>query len=580
MRILLHKIPYFITLSLFLILSFTFEIQSQSFVNINADLPGVMNGSTAWGDYDNDMDMDVLLSGESTGGQLITKLFNNDQGVFTETNSDLTGIGYGSVQWGDYDNDGDLDILATGANEENRTFIFRNDNLEFVDINPNIEYFDSYSSACWGDYDNDGDLDVFITGGWNSKLYRNEGQDTFIDTEIEFMMLASSRAVWGDYDKDNDLDLLLTGDTGGGMVMYCYINNEGDFEGIEFANMGLASGSVDWGDYDSDGDLDILIMGFNNYIEPDARIYRNDGTNIFHNIYAGLPPVALGTASWGDNDNDGDLDILITGKFSGCGAFASSVYENMGNDNFNDISAGLTNAERSCASWGDFDNDTDLDIILTGGSYTGGRFTHIYRNDMSLPNILPDAPVNLTSDFVNNEIVLSWDPGFDAQTPESGLSYNVRIGTSPHEFNLLSPMAHIENGFRKINARGNAGNNTSLKMKNLEPGVTYYWSVQTIDHTFQASVFSEEQSFYFTSTGLENYMNEKSELNVYPNPANEYIFINSPSSIGDIFMVEIFTVEGELMIQKELNSTESLDISMIPKGIYIIQTTLNGNQIY
>jgi len=488
-------------------------------------------------------------------------------------------LGYGSVQWGDYDNDGDLDILATGDNEESRTFIFRNDNIEFVDINPEIGYFDSYSSACWGDYDNDGDLDVFITGGWNSKLYRNDGQDTFTDTENEFGMLASSRAVWGDYDKDNDLDLLLTGDTGGGMILYFYINHDGDFEEIEFANMGLATGSVDWGDYDSDGDLDILIMGFNNYIEPDARIYRNDGNNIFHNIYAGLPPVALGTASWGDCDNDGDLDILITGKLSGCGAFASNVYENMGNDNFNDISAGLTNAERSCAAWGDFDNDTDLDLILTGGNYSGGRFTHIYRNDMSLPNILPDAPQNLAADFVNNEVILTWDPGFDAQTPESGLSYNIRIGTSPNEYDILSPMAHIENGFRKINARGNAGNNTSWKLNNLEPDVTYYWSVQTIDNTYQASEFSEEQSFYFTSTGFESKLIGKSSLNIYPNPADEFIYIEFPSSSNQTSFVEVFTVDGTLVMQIELNNNEKVDITEIPKGIYIIQATLNSDQI-
>ncbi len=69
------------------------------------------------------------------------------------------------------------------------------------------------------------------------------------------------------------------------------------------------------------GDLDVLIMGFDDYVTPNALIYRNDGNNQFVNIFAGLAPVTLGKASWADFDNDGDLDLAITGKFAGCGTF-------------------------------------------------------------------------------------------------------------------------------------------------------------------------------------------------------------------------------------------------------------------
>jgi len=104
---------------LFCFTLFTFlGTNGQSFVDINAGLQGVSNSSVTWGDYDNDMDMDVLISGEISGGAIITKLYNNDQGSFNEVDSDFTGIKNGSVQWGDYDNDGDLDILATGDNSE------------------------------------------------------------------------------------------------------------------------------------------------------------------------------------------------------------------------------------------------------------------------------------------------------------------------------------------------------------------------------------------------------------------------------------------------------------------------------
>lgn len=567
---------------LFLLFSFTFFIfivtRGQSFVDINAGLQGISNSSVAWGDYDNDMDMDVLISGEISGGAAITKLYNNDQGTFNEVVSDFVGLRNGSVQWGDYDNDGDLDILATGDNSEGSTFIYKNENNEFIDINPGIEYFGDYSSAYWGDYDNDGDLDVFITGGWNSKLYRNDGQDNFVDSENEFMALSSSRASWGDYDNDRDMDLLVTGDTGGGMKLYCYKNTDGVFEEIEFANMGLASGSVEWGDYDSDGDLDILIMGFDDYIEPKANIFRNDGNHIFHNIYSGLPPVTLGTASWGDVDNDGDLDVLITGKLAGCGVFASSIHKNMGNDIFNDISAGLESAERSAAAWSDFDNDTDLDLILTGSNYSGSKFTNIYRNDMSLPNIMPIAPDNLSFGFNDNEVILSWDPGYDAQTPENGLSYNIRIGTSPQEYDNMSPMSHIENGFRKINAFGNIGQSTSWKINELEPGITYYWSVQTIDNTFQASEFSDEQSFYLTYTEINKNFYDEPHVTFHPNPAKNHIYFKTPGVVVNSISAEIYSLTGEKIKPLQVMNTERINISELKKGVYLVRTNLNGNQ--
>jgi hypothetical protein len=77
--------------------------------------------------------------------------------------------------------------------------------------------------------------------------------------------------------------------------------------------------------------------------------------------------VAYGSVAWGDVDNDGDLDILLTGS-SVCG-FVAKVYRNDGGaptPTFTDIGAGLTGVSYSAAAWGDYDNDGDLDILLTG----------------------------------------------------------------------------------------------------------------------------------------------------------------------------------------------------------------------
>ncbi len=532
---------------LFLSLTFVQALNAQLFTNINAGLTGISNSYIAWGDYDNDSDLDILMCGQTTSGTPVTKIYNNDNGTFTDINAGLTGVTKGAGVWADYDNDGDLDFLLTGENAENKTFLYKNDDGIFSEVPNDFDYFGDYSSAAWGDYDNDGDLDICITGNWKTRIYRNNDDHSFSDSGIPLIDLSGSRAAWADYDGDGDPDLLLTGDTGGGMKAYIYKNNDGAFEEILLEITGLGTGAIKWGDYDSDGDFDILIMGFDDYIEQRAFVYRNDGNNVFTNIYAGLPPVAMGSAAWGDFDNDGDLDIAITGKLAGCGSFTSAVYENVGNDFFNQVNnANLTAAERSFVCWGDYDNDTDLDLILTGINNGGSSFTSIFRNDGSLPNFAPETPENLSFTASGGEVILSWDKASDTQTPQDGLTYNVCLGTQSGQYDIISPVAAMNTGFRKVPAFGNTSLNNMMKVKGLIEGNTYYWTVQTIDNTFEGSLFAPEQSFTVVYTGLD--MTKQEAFSLFPNPASGKFEIRDID--GDTGKVKVFSSTGEKM--KEL----------------------------
>lgn len=551
----------------------------QAFVDINADIENVSSSSAKWGDYDNDNDLDMVISGETSGGYMISKIYQNEEGSFTYLDKNLAGMKKGSLAWGDYDNDGDLDLLVSGNTELEQTLIYNNNDGDFISIESNIAYLGDYTTANWADYDNDGDLDVFITGSWNSKIYRNDGQDTFIETGDEFAMLTSSRSSWSDYDADGDLDLLLTGDTGGGMELFLYVNHGDQFEEKPLPNMGLSAGSVEWGDYDSDGDQDILIMGFNDYVEPYATIYQNNGNHIFSDTYAGLPPVALGNASWGDFDNDGDLDVAITGKLAGCGVFASSIYENLGNNIFNDINTGLTSAERSYIAWGDFDNDTDLDLILSGSNYNGVSFTKIYRNDVSLPNILPEAPQNLSTTFEDQNIILTWDKASDAQTPQDALTYNIRIGTSPLGISSMSPMSDIEDGYRRIPSSGNTTQTNFWKVNGLEEGVIYYWSVQTIDNTFGTSEFSNEESFYVTFTSDSEIPDIGYHMEMYPNPAKNKLHFRFEKLSDTPYTISIISIHGKMIKKWNLLGDQTIDISDLTQGIYLVNAKSSSMHI-
>jgi predicted nucleotidyltransferase len=450
-------------------------------------LAGV-RGSVAWGDYDNDGDLDVLVAGYTASGN-ISKIYRNDNGIFTDINAGLTGTMQCSAAWGDYDNDGDLDLLLAGYISSNNYFskIYRNDAGVFTDINAGLAGV-SVGSADWGDYDNDGDLDILISGrtgstSFISRVYRN---DNGVLTGAYM-----SSAAWGDYDNDGDQDILLTGYVSeSNRISKIYRNDNGVFTDINAGLTGVYYGSVDWGDYDNDGDLDILLTGISTAGNISA-IYRND-SGVFTDIIAGLPDVYLGSVAWGDYDNDGDLDVLITG-ISSIG-YISKVYMNV-NGVFTDINAGLTGVYYGSVAWGDYDNDGNLDILLSG--YTSSDYiTKIFRNTNILAHTSPAAPANLqTTPISLSKVTLSWDKASDLQTPQNTLTYNIRIGTTAGGSNIVGPMASVSTGFRRVPARGNAEfKNNGYVIGNLAPG-TYYWSVQAIDQSFAGGDWATESSF-------------------------------------------------------------------------------------
>ncbi|MDA3884441.1 MAG: FG-GAP-like repeat-containing protein [Candidatus Delongbacteria bacterium] len=471
-------------------------LQCQTFTDINAGLTGVTNSSVDGGDYDNDGDLDILLTGIYTDEftHQITKIYNNSSGVFSDINADLDGVDNGTVAWGDYDNDGDLDFLLTGLY---KSIIYRNDSGIFTDINAGLTVVVRGSSD-WGDYDNDGDLDILLTGYIGSlkrisKIYRND-EGSFIDIGAGLTEVNESSVAWGDYDNDGDLDILLSGRSYDGPayeISTIYRNDSGEFTDIGAGLTGVKESSVAWGDYDSDGDLDILLTGSDQDYNNIAIIYRND-SGIFSDIAAGLTGIRDGSAEWGDYDNDGDLDVLITGSQ------ITKIYQN-DSTIFTDIVADLSGISDGSAQWGDYDNDGDLDIISVGrGIFYGSYAANIYRNNCIVSNNIPSSPSNLLSLINGNEIVFSWDKSTDTETLQNGLSYNLYLGAESQTPTELSPMSIISSGYRKVVDLGNTGQNNSWTIKNLPSG-SYYWSVQAVDNTYTGSSFSTEQFFEFTS---------------------------------------------------------------------------------
>ncbi|MEZ4679191.1 MAG: FG-GAP-like repeat-containing protein [Caldilineaceae bacterium] len=303
--------------------------------NSTANFAPVSSGDVAWGDYDNDGDPDLVLTGSSGGSNFVARLYrNNGDGSFTDIAAPLTPVSQSAVAWGDYDNDGDVDLVLTGFTYESgsngyATRLYRNDAGSFVRVNTPFVNINS-GAVAWGDYDNDGDLDLALVGsrGFQSyvgALYRNQGDGTFVDSQIALATLWQPALAWGDYDGDGYPELLLNGALpASGNATYLYRNlpgTENERALTQAASLGSVNhGHVAWVDYDNDGDFDLFTMGANGGGGA-TLLYRNNGLNAgvpqLENVALNLPTVSWGDAAWGDYDQDGAIDLAISGTDGG-----------------------------------------------------------------------------------------------------------------------------------------------------------------------------------------------------------------------------------------------------------------------
>jgi len=368
------------------------------FTDVAAGLPGVVGQafarSVAWGDYDSDGDLDILLSMSNPApGSNPARVYRSSGGAtptFSDAGAALAGgVFSGTAAWGDYDNDADLDIVIAGG----PTKLYRNNggaNPTFTDtgfVLPNV----SFGAAAWGDYDNDGDLDIVLTGF----VCRNSGgaNPTFTSDAAGLTEVGFSSLDLGDFDNDDDLDILLAGTV--------YRNSGGVNPTFSDIGAGLAEvqqSAVAWGDYDNDGDLDIVVTGQDGSTAV-SKLYRNGGgpNPTFSEVTAGLLAVVGSSVAWGDYDNDGYLDLLLAG-YDGT-TTVSKLYRNGGGPNptFSEVAAGLAGVSQGSVAWGDHDSDGDLDILLAGNTL-GTNISRVYRNDCAVvANTPPSPPMTLSA---------------------------------------------------------------------------------------------------------------------------------------------------------------------------------------
>ncbi len=304
------------------------------------DLPvRLWHNDAAWSDFDHDGDPDLLLAGATSAEEpfaATTQLLRNDgAGAFTPVAS-LRGVHSGSAAWGDYDNDGDEDLLLTGVSGDDYvTLLYRNDGGGvFSEVEAGFVGV-AFGEAAWGDFDGDGDRDVALSGvsddAFVTRIYRNDGDGVFSEMDAGLTGLAFSAVDWGDFDGDGDGDLLAAGGVLDAHVLQGALRvyrNEGNVRFTEFLaeNGGFLAGAAAWGDYDNDGALDALVVGARFPDGPrTARIYQNQGSRL--QPVLSLAGTLFGDAAWGDFDGDRDLDVALGGLARNANVL-TNLYEN------------------------------------------------------------------------------------------------------------------------------------------------------------------------------------------------------------------------------------------------------------
>ena len=528
---------------------------------------GLLGGGISFFDFDRDGWDDITISSED--GDPV-KFFKNNTGTFIEVffNIEDPSFETKTVQWVDFDNDGDFDLFVTSNIDSNR--LYKNiGSMTFEDItvSSGLNVFDNETyGGSWGDYNNDGWLDLFIcsrsviSGVGSNFLFKNNQNSTFTDVNDIAGLTTENQlsfcAAFFDYNKDGWQDIYIANDKYDTPNLLYKNNGDGTFLEVgeeTGTNISIDAMSTTIGDYNKDGWLDIYIA---NTINGNV-FFKNNGDGTFTNV-ASENGTIFESVAWGsvflDADNDTDIDLYVSGELDGETSFLpSAFYENDGLGNFSiPFAAG-------------FDNDTAR----------------------SFSNAMGD----INNDGYPDIIVLNYEPHdifiWNNQSPQNNNWIKIKLeGVESNKQGIGSWIEISVNGNKQYNytlcGEGYLGQNSAYEFFGIgESSVIDYikvtWLSGNVDIIENPMINSHITIIEGENLGLNNDFNLNTRVLIYPNPGKIFS-IKIDNYINNIYLT-VTDMTGKLVLKKELTAIDNkVNMSYFVNGIYLFNL-VNGNAL-
>jgi hypothetical protein len=598
----------------------------------------VENPAFAWADFNNDGLSDFIYLGSmNVTSNDATGIYQNKKSKFekiiTTGLEGLAGLKNIEVKCVDFNADGFIDIVIAGENPNDfnsmptfRVYQNLNNNFRFANVTNrfNIPQPLKKPKIEFSDFDNDGYLDM-VYGGTQSNgagtvnIYKIS-KDTTIKTIPNYAFRVTNlpnnltqlinandpqniQFVFGDLNKDKTIDLVTIYE-GAGFARFTdiYTNvfdsatNSNLF--TKFTGMTLPkikNGKVDLVDFNNDGLLDISMTGYATGIGEIFNVYQNNyskekGLNFVNVTTAGLKAVQNPKTTWGDFNGDGFPDVIFSGDRDGSGfitKMATSVKGASGFTQFNELASfPFGNYSKLTPSMGDIAGDGQLGFVLVGSekdplfptnlspsfrilqnvrnaaskvvlptsnnqtTSTGQKMSMSLSAKKSFADDLEKIDEELTESTyianlaptkpeLNNLIVLkkrdknylvqfNWKKAKDDNTPTSGITYSLSIGTGYSTSDVVSVESDLATGMQKKPQDGNVGKDTSWQIA-LPPG-KYYYSVQAVDASFAGSSFSDRKMFTLSAQGETKEASPPSDILFNDSTSTNYYFRKGDSA--------------------------------------------------
>ncbi len=429
--------------------------------------------------------------------------------VHTAQSTDESASG---VSFYDFDDDGWDDITLTS---ENDTILFYKNNQGVFEMLPIFIYITGETKhAIWVDYDNDGQNDLFISiKNAPCRLFHNDGNLNLTDVTFQAGLFNSAGpnygASFGDYNKDGFLDLYLCRYSDAifnvnSLELNALYKNNGDGT---FTNIATQSGVDDgiknsfqgvWLDYNKDGWSDLYVI--NDKYDYLNSLYKNNGDGSFTDVTAqsGMLDSAASpmTNSVADFDEDGDLDIFMTGTSS---PDDCRLMVNNNDGTFSNLAVpyGVTNGEFTWGSaWFDAENDTDLDLMVLTDINTNNAHSYMYINTGA------QLFVEMPQAFQSNNIASSRSIAI-GDISNDGKTDLIVSNTDGYSSFLWENLSNNNNNYIKITLKGSISNKMAI-------GSWIY-------------VYAGNSTFsHYTFCG-ENYMGQNSQHHIFGLNQNQIV---------------------------------------------------------